>query len=148
MPRVARRNRRMASSSSSSSSRRSRASDWSRWRTLTRSRIGPTWRGRTSAGGEGPPFQLPDLGLTTRAQTIKLAPWRLASQVFGLVVSGTSVPDFLSPGLTPVRTAIVADPSDPNDPANQWGVNSAQTAYILLRLPFRILIHADNMLPA
>ncbi len=99
-------------------------------------------------GGEGPPFQLPDLGLTTRAQTIKLAPWRLASQVFGLVVSGTSVPDFLSPGLTPVRTAIVADPSDPNDPANKWGVNSAQTAYILLRLPFRILIHADNMLPA
>jgi hypothetical protein len=26
-------------------------------------------------------------------------------------------------------------------------VNSAQTAYILLRLPFRILIHADLMLP-
>ena len=98
-------------------------------------------------GGEGAPFQVPDLGLTIRAQTIKLAPWRLASQVFGMVVSGTSVPDFLSPSLTPVRTAIVADTDDPNDPANNWGVNSAQTAYILLRLPFRILIHADRMLP-
>ncbi|MGC2109994.1 MAG: hypothetical protein WA655_10790, partial [Candidatus Korobacteraceae bacterium] len=99
-------------------------------------------------GGEGPPFQLPDLGLTTRAQTLKLAPWRLASQVFGMVVSGTSVPDFLSPSLTPVRVAIAADANDPDDPANKWGVNSAQTAYILLRLPFRILIHADQMLPA
>jgi hypothetical protein len=65
-----------------------------------------------------------------------------------MVVSETSVPDFLSPGLTPVRTSIVADAGDLNDPANKWGVNSAQTAYILLRLPFRILIHADNMLPA
>jgi hypothetical protein len=99
-------------------------------------------------GGEGPPFQLPDLGLTTRAQTFKLAPWRLASQVFGMVVSGTSVPDFLSPSLAPVRVVIAADANDPDDPANQWGVNSAQTAYILLRLPFRILIHADHMLPA
>lgn len=98
-------------------------------------------------GDEGPPFQLPSLGLTTRAQTIKFAPWRLASQVFGMVVSGTSVPDFLSPSLTPVRTAIVADANDPDDPANKWGVNSAQTAYVLLRLPFRILIHADRMLP-
>jgi hypothetical protein len=100
------------------------------------------------AGSEGPPFQLPDLGLTTRAQIIKVAPWRLASQVFGMVVSGASVPDFLSPSLVPVRVAIAADASDPDDPANKWGVNSAQTAYILLRLPFRILIHADHMLPA
>jgi len=99
-------------------------------------------------GGEGPPFQLPDLGLTTRAQTLKLAPWRLASQVFGMVVSGTSVPDFLTPSLALVRVAIAADANDPDDPANKWGVNSAQTAYILLRLPFRILIHADHMLPA
>ena len=98
--------------------------------------------------GEGPPFQLPDLGLTTRAQTLKLAPWRLASQVFGMVVSGTSVPDSLTPSLAPVRVAIAADANDPDDPANQWGINSAQTAYILLRLPFRILIHADHMLPA
>jgi hypothetical protein len=98
-------------------------------------------------GGGGPPFKLPDLGLTTRAQTIKQAPWRLASQVFDLVVTGTSVPDQLKPALIPTRVAIAADADNPNDPANNWGVNSAQTAYILLRLPFRILIHADLMLP-
>jgi len=71
----------------------------------------------------------------------------LASQVFNLVVTGTSVPDQLKPGLMPARVAIAADAENPNDPANNWGVNSAQTAYILLRLPFRILIHADLMLP-
>jgi hypothetical protein len=63
------------------------------------------------------------------------------------VVSGTSVPDQLTPSLVPSRVAIVADSENPDDPANNWGVNSAQTAYILLRLPFRILIHADLMLP-
>jgi hypothetical protein len=98
-------------------------------------------------GGGGAPFKLPDLGLTTRAQTIKQAPWRLASQVFNFVVTGTSVPDQLKSGLMPTRVAIAADADNPLDPANQWGVNSAQTAYILLRLPFRILIHADLMLP-
>jgi hypothetical protein len=100
----------------------------------------------TNFGGAAP-FQLPDLGLTTRAQTISNSPWRLASQVFAFVIGGTSVPDFLSPGQAPVRVAIAADAENPNDPANDWGVSSAQTAYILLRLPFRILIHADLMLP-
>lgn len=98
-------------------------------------------------GDGGVPFKLPDLGLTRRAMTIKTSPWRLASQVFNFVVSGTSVPDQLTPSLVPSRVAIVADSENPDDPANNWGVNSAQTAYILLRLPFRILIHADLMLP-
>jgi len=98
-------------------------------------------------GGGGSPFKLPDLGLTKRAETIKNSPWRLASQVLKLVVTGTTVPAQLKPGLAPVRTAITADTENPDDPANQWGVNSAQTAYILLRLPFRVLIHADLMLP-
>ena len=35
---------------------------------------------------------------------------------------------------------------NPDDPHNNWGVNSAQTAYILLRAPFRILKHAELML--
>ena len=118
------------------------------WKTQPHHPLGGTGMDELCGGGGGPPFQLPDLGLTTRAQTIKQSPWRLASQVFSLVVSGTSVPDFLSPSLAPVRVAIAADANDPDDPANQWGVNSAQTAYILLRLPFRILIHADLMLPA
>jgi hypothetical protein len=101
----------------------------------------------TNFGGGGGAFKLPDLGLNSRAKMVKNSPWRLASQVFGLVVGATSVPDFLSPGLTLARVAITADAENPNDPANQWGKNSAQTAYILLRLPFRILIHADLMLP-
>jgi hypothetical protein len=105
------------------------------------------WTNFGGGGDGGAPFKLPDLGLTTRAQTIKQAPWRLASQVFNLVVTSTSVPDQLKPSLMPTRVAIAADAENPDDPANAWGVNSAQTAYILLRLPFRILIHADLMLP-
>ncbi|MGI8771233.1 MAG: hypothetical protein ACR2JE_07340, partial [Acidobacteriaceae bacterium] len=103
----------------------------------------------TSFGGGGSAsFKLPDLGLTTRAMTVKTSPWRLASQVFGMVVSGTSVPDFLSPSLSlSSRIQIAADAENPDDPNNHWGVNSAQTAYVLLRLPFRILIGADLMLP-
>ncbi len=98
-----------------------------------------------AAGETG--FQLPDLGKNTRAQIIKFSPWRLSSQVFSLVLGGTTVPDMLTPGNGPFRTAIVNDEKNPHDTANQWGVNSAQTAYILLRLPWRILIHADSMLP-
>ena len=97
-------------------------------------------------GGDGGIFTLPDLGRSTRAQTIKQSPWRLASQVFHLVVTGTGVPDFLSPSLAPSRINIGAA-DNPDDPVNSWGVNSAQTAYILLRAPFRVLKHAGLMLP-
>ena len=75
------------------------------------------------------------------------SPWMLASQVFASVLQGTQLPDFLSPNQEPTGIAIVDDANDPNDTNNNWGVNSAQTAYILLRLPFRILIQADLMLP-
>ena len=75
------------------------------------------------------------------------SPWRLASQVFANVLQSTALPNFLAPTLQPTGTAIVSDSDNPNDTNNQWGVNSAQTAYILLRLPFRILMHADLMLP-
>jgi hypothetical protein len=102
----------------------------------------------TNFGGGGA-FQLPDLGRTTRAKTLKASPWRLASQAFSFVTGGTTVPDFLAAGLAPTRVSfIVDDLENPDDLANRWGVNSAQTAYILLRLPFRILIHADLMLPS
>ena len=75
--------------------------------------------------------------------------------MFSIVSANVPLPDFLKPGLNPVRVAIPpaggspADPDySPEDANNSWGVNSAQTAYILLRLPFRILIHADLMLPS
>lgn len=100
-----------------------------------------------NTGGGTEIFRLPDLGNTTRGGLVKNSPWRLASQVFGFVLNSVTLPNFLSPGTQPSRTAIVSDSSDPDDASNQWGKNSAQTAYILLRLPFRILIHADMMLP-
>jgi hypothetical protein len=74
------------------------------------------------------------------------SPWRMASLAFSSVLQKTKLPDFLTPENKPTGTAIVSDPLDP-DTSNDWGVNGAQTAYILLRLPFRILIHADMMLP-
>lgn len=101
----------------------------------------------------GPPpagggvYQLPNLGKNTRALAIANTPWRLSSQVFNYVISNNAIPDILSPHTSPSRIAIAADVYNPYDPNNKWGVNSAQTAYILLRLPFRVLINADLMLP-
>jgi hypothetical protein len=111
--------------------------------------------GGEGGGGGGPVFKLPNLGNTARGKLIANSPWRLASQVFSLVLSNVQLPDFLSSKLKPVRVSIPpggGNPAlpdySPDDPNNDWGVNSAQTAYILLRLPFRILIHADLMLPS
>jgi hypothetical protein len=111
--------------------------------------------GGNGGGGGGAVFKLPNLGNTTRGKTIASAPWRLSSQVFSLVLGGVKLPDFLSSKLKPVRVSIPPGGGNPalpdytpDDPNNDWGVNSAQTAYILLRLPFRILIHADLMLPS
>ena len=78
---------------------------------------------------------------------IRNSPWRLASQMVSMVASTVTLPDFLQPSASPHATAIANDAENPNDTNNHWGVNSAQTAYILLRLPFRVLIHADLMLP-
>jgi hypothetical protein len=37
--------------------------------------------------------------------------------------------------------------ANPEDPALAWGVNAAQTAAILIRMPFQIMVHADALLP-
>ena len=94
-----------------------------------------------------PVFQLPDLGNTVRGGLLRNTPSRLASQVFRFVLDSYSLPDFLKPSVQPQRTAIVSDASNPEDADNRWGQNGAETAYVLLRMPFRILIHADMMLP-
>ena len=75
------------------------------------------------------------------------APWRLASSVFGAVLAQASLPAFLSAGATPQDIAITNDAGDPDDTANTWGADAAQTAYITLRMPYRIAIHADLMVP-
>jgi hypothetical protein len=76
-----------------------------------------------------------------------VSPWREASQVFRKVLADAPVPGFLSPAAGPTGIAIVNDANNPDDTSNAWGVNSAQTAYILFRPPFRVLIAADLMLP-
>lgn len=97
-----------------------------------------------ATGGGSPVLQLP---FTNRSQSTVLAnnPWRLASSVFSLVLANSQLPDFASPSSAPSGVAI---PAGSDDAKNKWGVNAAQTAYILLRLPFRVLIHADLMLPS
>ena len=40
-----------------------------------------------------------------------------------------------------------APPDNPGDPDNRWGIDAAQTAFILLRRPVRVAIHARTMLP-
>ena len=93
------------------------------------------------AAGPAPPATLP------AGSVLANSPWRMASRFFSYVLANTAVPDFLQPENPPIGTAIVTDSNHPEDGNNQWGVNSAQTANILLRVPYRILIHADLMLP-
>jgi hypothetical protein len=38
-------------------------------------------------------------------------------------------------------------PENPGDPDNHWGEDAAQTAFILLRRPVRVAVHARAMLP-
>jgi hypothetical protein len=108
------------------------------------------WTNFTGDGGS-PVVPIPVKNIS-QSGLIAASPWRMASRVFGLVKSNAPLPDFLSPSLQPQGIAIAAGTSGepdytPTDPSNKWGVNSAQTAYILFRLPFRVLIHADLMLP-
>jgi hypothetical protein len=53
------------------------------------------------------------------------------------------LPNVLTASLMPTGTAVTGA-----DAAYKWGVDAAQTAYITLRLPFRIAIHADLMVPS
>ncbi len=69
---------------------------------------------------------------------------RLSSQVMATVLAGGNVPDFLSASLSVQGTAIAGA----EDTQSAWGRDAGQTAAILLRLPFRIAIHADLMVPA
>jgi hypothetical protein len=79
--------------------------------------------------------------------------------------SAGTTPAFLSPGTTPcdlkadgtpdpahpVTPVLERDPGgndiNPNDSKNSWGKDSAQTAYITMRLPARVAVHAGLLLP-
>jgi hypothetical protein len=94
-------------------------------------------------GGGSPALKLP-FANRSQSDVMSNSPWRLASRVFSLVKAAVQLPDFLAPTSTPKAVAITSGSADAG---SGWGVNSAQTAYVLLRLPFRVLIHADLMLP-
>jgi hypothetical protein len=66
----------------------------------------------------------------------------LASSTMLDVLAQHPIPPFLSASQQPIGTAI-ADA----DAAFHWGADAAQTAYITARLPFRVGIHADLMIP-
>jgi hypothetical protein len=66
----------------------------------------------------------------------------LASATMAQVLLQHPVPPFLSAADSPSGTAITGP-----DAACQWGADAAQTAYITARLPFRVAIHADLMIP-
>jgi hypothetical protein len=56
--------------------------------------------------------------------------------------------EFAPAATPPRRVAIQEDPNrNPGDDDNAWGLDSAQTAFITLRRPVRVGIHARRMLP-
>jgi hypothetical protein len=102
----------------------------------------------TNFGSGGPALQPKVAGPSpSPTSIIAHSPWREASQVFRTVLASNVIPAFLTPTQQPTGIAITDDAADPDDTNNKWGVNAAETAYILLRLPFRILIQAALMLP-
>jgi hypothetical protein len=101
----------------------------------------------TNFGAASPQLQ-PRVAAPLPSSIIANSPWREASQVFRTVLANNVVPGFLTPAQQPTGIAITDDAADPDDTNNKWGVNAAETAYILLRLPFRILIQAALMLPS
>jgi hypothetical protein len=66
----------------------------------------------------------------------------LASSTMVDVLAQRPIPPFLSASEQPTG-ATIAGP----DAAFRWGLDAAQTAYITARLPFRVGIHADLMIP-
>jgi hypothetical protein len=66
-----------------------------------------------------------------------------ASRVFSIPNASTQFPAFLSPKIRLYRTQFSPIGADSTV---SWGASAAQTASTLIRLPYRILIHADLML--
>jgi hypothetical protein len=66
----------------------------------------------------------------------------LASSAFAEVLAQHPIPPFLSASAAPSGVTVSG-----GDAAYAWGADAAQTAYITARLPFRVGIHADMMIP-
>ncbi len=48
--------------------------------------------------------------------------------------------------MLPQNVSIILGPDNPGDIANQWGTDAAQMAFITLRHPARVAVHAETML--
>jgi hypothetical protein len=72
---------------------------------------------------------------------------RLQSTVFAYALEQTVLPDFIPATTQPTGFSIGPGTNDANtaDKNVVWGHDSAQAAYILLRRPFRIMVHASRM---
>jgi hypothetical protein len=94
-------------------------------------------------GGSGPQagqVTLPDFvgGYTAR---------RLASITFSYALQGpATIPDFVPDSKQPTHVDVSIG-NEENDVNVKWAQDAAQSAYILMRRPFRILVHAKRMIP-
>ena len=72
---------------------------------------------------------------------------RLQSTVFRFLLEQFTLPDFIPATTQPTGYSIGPGTNDANtaDKNIHWGNDSAQAAYILLRRPFRIMVHASRM---
>lgn len=75
----------------------------------------------------------------------EISTYRVASTIFAQVLFNFTLPDFLSASNQP--SGVTLSGANPEDSALAWGVNAAQTAGITIRMPFRIMVHADSLLP-
>ena len=74
---------------------------------------------------------------------------RLPSSVFRLTLASMTIPNFIPATKQPNDVSILHpgdNPANDLDSGIQWGKDSAQAAYILLRRPFRIMVHASRMM--
>ncbi len=101
--------------------------------------------GSRGSNGSKPSDQIHSLRLAREVASITAR--RIASTRFAVSITDYALPAFLPVGVQPHGVNIVAGPDNQNDKNNAWGKDSAQTAYITLRRPFRIAVHAETMLP-
>jgi hypothetical protein len=99
----------------------------------------------TNFGSDGSAPHVAPTPHASPAEATLVAPYTkllLASSTMLEVQAQHPIPPFLSAGAHPSGTAVTGA-----DAGFQWGVDAAQTAYITARLPFRVGIHADLMIP-
>jgi hypothetical protein len=104
------------------------------WADLAWTNFGSQPADTQPANGSGPPMASRLVG-----------PWteqRLASSRMREVIASHPIPPFLSAAVGPSDLSITGADAD-----SQWGVDAAQTAYITARLPFRVAIHGELMVP-